>query len=401
MGDTNLFSLLYADDTILLAESVKEMQQALNGLSSYCKKKKLVININKTKVIVFSRGKIRTKPLLYLEGKLLEVAYDYVYLGIKVNFNGKFKKAIKHLYDTASRAMFVVLKKGSTLQLDFDTTLQLFDSTVVPILLYGSEVWGFTIIDLVERLHLRFLKLLLKIRKSTPNCMVYGETGRFPLDIVIKCRLISYWYKCINGDKQKWSFHMYTIMHTLCNDNIMTCKWITFVQHTFNSLGLNYIWNSQGAGISLQWLKGIIKQTCQDQYRQKWSADVDLTSKCLSYRIFKHELCFERYLIDLPISLRIPMIKFRCRNNKLPIELGSYFNIPRETRCCTKCNLDVLGDEFHVLFVCPFFHKERKLFLEPEYLHVNSVLKLNKLLNTKGETLVNVSRLIKHIMKNL
>ena len=74
----------------------------------------------------------------------------------------------------------------------------------------------------------------------------------------------------------------------------MTCKWITFVQHTFNSLGLNYIWNSQGAGISLQWLKGIIKQTCQDQYRQKWSADVDLTSKCLSYRIFKHELCFEK-----------------------------------------------------------------------------------------------------------
>ena len=95
------------------------------------------------------------------------------------------------------------------------------------------------------------------------------------------------------------------------------------------------------------------------------------------------------------------MIKFRCRNNKLPIEQGSYFNIPRETRCCTKCNLDVLGDEFHVLFVCPFFHKERKLFLEPEYLHVNSVLKLNKLLNTKGETLVNVSRLIKHIMKKL
>ena len=66
--------------------------------------------------------------------------------------------------------------------------------------------------------------------------------------------------------------------------------------------------------------------------------------------------------IDLPISLRIRMIKFRCRNNKLPIELGSYSNIPRENRFCTKCNLDVLGDEFHVLFVSPFFTKKETCF---------------------------------------
>ena len=36
--------------------------------------------------------------------------------------------------------------------------LDLLDKVVVPVLLYGSEVWGFENFDLIERLHLTFLK---------------------------------------------------------------------------------------------------------------------------------------------------------------------------------------------------------------------------------------------------
>ena len=39
--------------------------------------------------------------------------------------------------------MFSVLSKSRKLQLPIDLQLQLFYSTVVPILLYGSEVTGF------------------------------------------------------------------------------------------------------------------------------------------------------------------------------------------------------------------------------------------------------------------
>ena len=37
--------------------------------------------------------------------------------------------------------------------LDIDVMLKLFDSTVAPILSYGSEVWGFSNLDIIERLH--------------------------------------------------------------------------------------------------------------------------------------------------------------------------------------------------------------------------------------------------------
>ena len=50
---------------------------------------------------------------------------------------------------------------------------------VQPILLYGSEVWGFANLDVLERVVLEFLKIILNMKTSTPNFMVYGETG-FP-----------------------------------------------------------------------------------------------------------------------------------------------------------------------------------------------------------------------------
>ena len=64
----NMFTLSYADDAVLLAETKQVLRTALNGLNLHCKRKKLVINTTKTKVIVFSRGKIRNKAVLYLNG---------------------------------------------------------------------------------------------------------------------------------------------------------------------------------------------------------------------------------------------------------------------------------------------------------------------------------------------
>ena len=44
-----LYVLLYADDTIIMAEGPSELQLALNALSEYCQTYKLKINIDKTK----------------------------------------------------------------------------------------------------------------------------------------------------------------------------------------------------------------------------------------------------------------------------------------------------------------------------------------------------------------
>ena len=48
-----LFSLLYADDTIILSETEADMQYALAIFEKYCHHWKLKVNLQKTKVIIF------------------------------------------------------------------------------------------------------------------------------------------------------------------------------------------------------------------------------------------------------------------------------------------------------------------------------------------------------------
>ena len=76
-----LFLLLYADDTIVLAETAEELNDALRAVHDYCQDWKLTANSLKTKVVIFSRGKVQRYPKFIFGNDTLEVVEDYIYLG--------------------------------------------------------------------------------------------------------------------------------------------------------------------------------------------------------------------------------------------------------------------------------------------------------------------------------
>ena len=75
----DLFTLLYADDTIVLAENAEELQLALNALFDYCQLWHLTVNTAKTKIVIFSRGKVRKLLPSFLEVmKFVSVTIMYI-----------------------------------------------------------------------------------------------------------------------------------------------------------------------------------------------------------------------------------------------------------------------------------------------------------------------------------
>ncbi|KAG1673369.1 Relaxin receptor 2 [Nymphon striatum] len=64
-SDIPINCLLYADDTCLIADTADELQLSLDSLTEYCKINHLIINVSKSKVVVFHKGKI-TKNSRYL-----------------------------------------------------------------------------------------------------------------------------------------------------------------------------------------------------------------------------------------------------------------------------------------------------------------------------------------------
>ena len=93
---------------------------------------------------------------------------------------------IKHVVEQGNKATFALLKTIRFLKLPYDIQIEMFDKTVKPILLYGSEIWGYGNGDIIERVQLKFLKHIFKLKRSTPNHTIYGELGIFPIHIEIK-----------------------------------------------------------------------------------------------------------------------------------------------------------------------------------------------------------------------
>ena len=139
-------------------------------------------------------------------------------------------------------SLFSIYKRIRNQPIPIDLHLKLFDSIVEPILLYGSEVWGFENTIDIEWIHLQFCINILHLRKGTPNYMVYGELGRLPVSINIKMRMVGFWNRLVSNE-HKLSSHLYRLKVSLHNSGVHEFKWIKSIQNIFSNTCLRYIFS--------------------------------------------------------------------------------------------------------------------------------------------------------------
>ena len=110
------------------------------------------------------------------------------------------KPCLKDLGSKATRALFAVNIRYKLHKLPVHIALELFDSLIVPILLYGCEIWSpyddhnFMTWDKtdIEKVNTQFLKRLLGVNVSTTNVMIRSETGRYPLKLKVDSKAVGF-----------------------------------------------------------------------------------------------------------------------------------------------------------------------------------------------------------------
>ena len=171
---------------------------------------------------------------------------DFCYLGIYLSRKGKYNTAKKHLAEQAAKALYGVLRKIRYFDLPIYCQLDLFEKVINPVLLYSCEVRGYENLDVVEREHLKFLKLILNFKSSTPSYMVYGETGRYRLSIFVKIRMAIYWGKILTDHESKHTSVIYWYFYKCyTEDSFVLYPWIKCVGDILYSCGLFYVWINQ------------------------------------------------------------------------------------------------------------------------------------------------------------
>ena len=390
-----LFTLLYADDTIILAESANELQKAMHALKEYCDKWSLRVNTQKTKIIIFSRGKVRKLPKIYYDNSELDITTDFTYLGSKFNYNNRSQKAQSAQVIQARRALFSLKNKCNDLDLPIDIEIELFDQMITPILLYGSEVWGHEDTSIVENFHMKFCKKTLGVHKYTPNSMVLKELNRKRIAVKIDNRMLNYWLKVATDDDSKLTKTMYHLLMNMHERTTYKSLWLQKIQNLLNDTGMSYIWRLDPYSIDKNWFKHIMKIKLNDISTQNNNSELQQNGQCCTYKLLQYEEnVLPAYLKKLDKKNRQPITRIKCLNNKLPIITGRQQNIPKHDRLCTLCTRQTLGDEYHYILECPYFHENRTRLLDRHYYNRPSMDKLKQLLNSHDPgILTNLSKL--------
>ena len=115
-----------------------------------------------------------------------------------------------------------------------------------PIVLYGAEIWGLdSSSSVIDNVHLVGLKRYLGVDRRTPSDLVYGEAGRFPIQINASVRCIRYWLKLTRMEEHRLPLRAYKMLLNLDQRGKTRCLMFVklYVLTGFLRFGLIRVWD--------------------------------------------------------------------------------------------------------------------------------------------------------------
>ena len=399
-----LSHLLYADDLVLMSSSEAGLISCLAKLENFCNIWQLDVNIKKSKIVIFnpSGRKLKGHKFFY-QGKVLEIVQSYCYLGIDISCSGSFRTARGSLMDKASKAMFPLFSAISNFQLPCAKAIELFKSLIKPIALYNSENWAtlthhqitsleqnkttlFTYMTASEpsKVHLRFLKYILGLKRNCSNIATLGEVGEVPLLSHGFTSLLGFWHKTSNMPNTTLARQAYNIQ---MDDNSTEFEWAATVKYLLSKLGMNIHLDNPhltSYNIFSKLCATKLRDLCISQWRSQLNggpANSVGSNKLRFYKQFKNSFCLESYLNTVSnFYLRKCIAKFRCSDHVLEIETGRHKKLKVDDRICKICKTSIETEE-HFLRFCPKYVEIRQRYFG----NVSSFLELVTIMKCEGK----------------
>ncbi len=133
---------MYADDLLVMSDSVEKLQLLLNIIENYCKKYEIKINANKSQYIRIgpkNKNK-RTHKKLKLNGDEISEVNKIKYLGVWINSKLNCSDHIEERRSNTIKAFNALRKTGITdLSVNPDLKSFMYKENCRPILFYGIE----------------------------------------------------------------------------------------------------------------------------------------------------------------------------------------------------------------------------------------------------------------------
>lgn len=378
-----LSDVFYADDVVLLAYNMAELQFLCNVLSEFCGKVGMAVNVAKTEMVIFRQaedadgafGEGPSQGLTYGESEI-SFKESFKYLGIPFHSTDWLKEVPHFLAARADRACMALKHKLKGKQICCpEVMMRYFLATVAPVGNYACQVWAVNFLSMdrmdqvfqnpLQKVVLDFIRFIVKVPNSTSRWVRLREFGLEPVQYFWVLMCAKFWNSNSQGQAGRISCGAFKGDIKLFCSGSNSCWTAKFLQ-CMCKLDL-----TQGMGEpalrGLGWdtlsrmvfsLENVKKAVLvkYDSFFNLNSSDPRLGSPG-GLAIVRHRAWFRssetRHLsIAAPLHCMRTLIRFRIGCMPLRIHMHG---LKRKERTCKFCHLKLLEDEKHIVFECPVY----------------------------------------------
>ena len=165
------YLLLYADDILLIAPSIQELQSLLNVCEIELIHLDMLINVKKSHCIrIGPRCDVKALNIVTSSGQKIPWSNEIRYLGSYILQSRQFKCSLVYAKRSFHRSLNTIFSKVGGIASE-EVVLELVRSKCLPILLYSLECYRLTKSDL-KSLDFSVVRFLMKLFKTSNNMLV-------------------------------------------------------------------------------------------------------------------------------------------------------------------------------------------------------------------------------------
>ncbi|KAJ9526074.1 hypothetical protein QJQ45_009523 [Haematococcus lacustris] len=366
---TPVTHFMYADDLTLVSTSPHGLQRLVCQLQGFADRKHLTVNVGKSKVMVFNGNSQTAAPSIGYKHEILPVVREFKYLGMHFNPSATPAFAATHMRAGMFLAMRQACKRAREYGVLHDpyALCHFIRAFVLPLGLYGSQVWGTAFLghgvqlsNSVQTRMLSFLRFAARVRSSVSGLMVLHELGQLPLQL--------YWLRaaCKFWNTAKLS-HSDLLMRVIKADVELgrSCQasWSAQFQLAARELmGDEFTLSPDMVlgtkALEVKWLERWGRRWVGFEGNPRLPETVH-RERCSYAAWFKHgdgiginHMAPHLLNRQLSTEVRTSLTRFRLGNSGLGVEKARFEGVAFIDRTCTRCTEGVVDDAMHFIFEC-------------------------------------------------
>jgi hypothetical protein len=193
--------LLFTDDVVLLSSSPEGLQRQMDALALFCNLQQLTINLGKTKVMIFNGVKKTSDLHFFFKREEIEITSTYTYLGVQFSSpRFSLRPALQPRINKGYGSLALLKRQCFRHHFqDISSKMSLMDTLICPTILYGSKIWGPSLLESdwasAERVQILLLRRIIRCKQTVPQHIILAEFGAQPFRLETIFRLVSFLHR--------------------------------------------------------------------------------------------------------------------------------------------------------------------------------------------------------------